>query len=328
MFPSSVAKGFRLVLMFALFSPSIASSQVQQSALKASLKGTQATAAVSIGDRGTFPGASDFLPVNTLAYPDGQIAYRVEWGLAHGEVTQMEKSFEIGTTFQISSVDLKDDRLELKLLGRNSDSGRLKLMLGPGWQTKMSNEAVISVIGKFLTVPSAVTSSTTANSPISSAAIAPGSAATPVAPLKLPSTYVSAQTSADKLQLNTDNSFSLQEGGQPYHGIFVANGNALELSISETGTKTTLGRQGDDLTDSSGQTWRFQEQSAGTVSGGAMLHNEDIIKLAKAGLDDAIIISKITSSKCQFDTSIDALIQLKHGGVSAPVLRAMVGAGK
>jgi hypothetical protein len=46
------------------------------------------------------------------------------------------------------------------------------------------------------------------------------------------------------------------------------------------------------------------------------------------GIDDATIISKIGSSKCQFDTSTDALIQLKQGGVSAAVLKTMVGAGK
>jgi hypothetical protein len=59
-----------------------------------------------------------------------------------------------------------------------------------------------------------------------------------------------------------------------------------------------------------------------------MLKNEDIVKMAKAGLDDALIIAKIASSKCQFDTSIDALIQLNQSGVSAAVLKAIMGAGK
>jgi hypothetical protein len=58
-----------------------------------------------------------------------------------------------------------------------------------------------------------------------------------------------------------------------------------------------------------------------------MLQNEDVIKMAKAGFDDAIIIAKISSSKCQFDTSTDALIRLKQSGVSAAVLKAMLGAG-
>ena len=50
--------------------------------------------------------------------------------------------------------------------------------------------------------------------------------------------------------------------------------------------------------------------------------------MLKAGFDDSIIIAKISVSKCQFDISTDALIQLKQNGVSAAVLKAMVGAGK
>jgi hypothetical protein len=153
-------------------------------------------------------------------------------------------------------------------------------------------------------------------------------AAPPLAPLKLPATYVSAQTPTDKLQLNTDRSFSLQEGGQPYHGTFIVSSNTIELNISETSTKTTLGRQGDNLTDSSGQTWSHREQSAGTVPSGAVLRNGDIIKLAKVGVDDATISAKIRSSRCQFDTSTDALVLLKKSGVSAAVLKAMVGAAQ
>jgi len=257
MFPSFVAKGFRFVFMLTLLFPAIASSQVQESALKASLKGAEAVAIVTIG--GAAPGVSGLLPVNTLAYPDGHLIYRVEYGFNRREVTQMETSFGIGTRFHIGSVDLKDDRLELKLNGPSySGSGRLKLMLGPDWQTRMSNEGVISAISKFLTLPSAATSGGTANSPSSSAVVVPAPARV-VAALRLPSTYVSAQTPADKLQLNADGSFSLQEGGQPFHGAFVTNGNTLELNISETNTKATLSRQGNDLIDSSAQTWNLRE---------------------------------------------------------------------
>ncbi|MGA3044196.1 MAG: hypothetical protein ABSF54_25755, partial [Bryobacteraceae bacterium] len=67
--------------------------------------------------------------------------------------------------------------------------------------------------------------------PTPSAVPAPAPVA-PVAPLKLPATYASAQNPADKLQLNADNTFSLQEGGQAYQGTFAANGNTLELNIS------------------------------------------------------------------------------------------------
>jgi hypothetical protein len=157
---------------------------------------------------------------------------------------------------------------------------------------------------------------------------APAAAVPTIAPLRLPSTYVSAQTAADQLQLNADNSFSLQEAGQTYRGTFAVTGNILDINISD-GAKTTMTIQGSNLTDPSGQTWALRDQSAqGTAPSGAQLQNEDVIKMVKAGLDDAIIIAKIGSSKCQFDTSTDALIQLKQSGVSAAVLKAMVGAAK
>jgi hypothetical protein len=149
----------------------------------------------------------------------------------------------------------------------------------------------------------------------------------PVAPLRLPATYASAQNPTDKLQLNADNTFSLQEGGQGYQGTFAANGNTVELNISG-GPKTTATIQGNNLTDSSGQVWVLGEQPARSAAGDAALQNQDVIKLVKAGLDDALIIAKISSSKCQFDTSTDALILLKQSGVSAAVLKAVVAAGK
>jgi len=149
----------------------------------------------------------------------------------------------------------------------------------------------------------------------------------PVAPLKLPAAYASSQNPADKLQLNTDNTFSLQEGGQAYQGTFAANGDTVELNISG-GPKTTATIQGNNLTDSGGQVWVLGEQPARSAAGAAVLQNRDVIKLVKAGLDDALIIAKISSSKCQFDTSTDALIQLKERGVSAAVIKAIMGAGK
>jgi len=79
------------------------------------------------------------------------------------------------------------------------------------------------------------------------------------APLKLPSTYISAQSSADKLQLNSDNSFSFQEAGLAYHGKFVLIDETVELTISETGATTILRRHGNNLMDSSAQAWNLEK---------------------------------------------------------------------
>jgi len=167
----------------------------------------------------------------------------------------------------------------------------------------------------------------------------------PVAPLKLPSVYANAQAPADKLQLNADSSFSLEEGGEVYHGKFVTVANTLELTIAETNTKTTLTRQGSDLADGNGQTWNYSGEPTVAVPAptvlapkapapkapapsAAVLRNADIIKLVKVGIDDGTVIAKIRGSKCRFDMSVDALLLLKKSGVSAAVLKAMAGAGQ
>jgi hypothetical protein len=54
------------------------------------------------------------------------------------------------------------------------------------------------------------------------------------------------------------------------------------------------------------------------------LTNGDILAMAKAKLDDDVIIAKINSSKCHFDTVPTVLSELKYRGVSNAVLLAMI----
>jgi hypothetical protein len=61
--------------------------------------------------------------------------------------------------------------------------------------------------------------------------------------------------------------------------------------------------------------------------GAAPLTNDDIIKLTQVKLGNDVIIGKIRSSTCAFDTSADALIKLKQAGVSDTVLQAMIAGG-
>jgi hypothetical protein len=150
----------------------------------------------------------------------------------------------------------------------------------------------------------------------------------PVASLTLPVLFVCDKTPADRLQLNADKSLSLTEAGQNYHGTFVLNGNALELNLTETGTKTNATIQGKQLTDSSGQLWTLKDQSAVSPPPQNVLQNQDVIELVKNGIDDATILATIANSKCQFDTSTSALIKLKQSKVSPAVLKAMVAAPK
>jgi hypothetical protein len=64
-------------------------------------------------------------------------------------------------------------------------------------------------------------------------------------------------------------------------------------------------------------------QPKGGPGSSSGLTNEDIIKLVKE-FPDSVIIAKIKSSNCNFDTSTEALIKLKRAGASGPVLQAIV----
>jgi hypothetical protein len=55
--------------------------------------------------------------------------------------------------------------------------------------------------------------------------------------------------------------------------------------------------------------------------------NDDIIKMIQAKLGDSLIIAKIKSSPCAFDTSTDGLVKLKQAGTSDAVLQTMVEGG-
>jgi hypothetical protein len=53
------------------------------------------------------------------------------------------------------------------------------------------------------------------------------------------------------------------------------------------------------------------------------MKNEDVIKMAKAGLNDATIILSINKEPGEYDTSPDGLIELKKAGVSDAVIEKM-----
>lgn len=54
------------------------------------------------------------------------------------------------------------------------------------------------------------------------------------------------------------------------------------------------------------------------------LTNEDVMTMVKAGLTPEVVIAKIKSSRCAFDTAPDVLVTLKKAGVPDSVILAMV----
>jgi hypothetical protein len=64
--------------------------------------------------------------------------------------------------------------------------------------------------------------------------------------------------------------------------------------------------------------------SLNAVAQDEIVTNSEVITLTKAGLDKAVIINKINTSRTSFDLSTDELIKLKHAGVSDDVVHAML----
>lgn len=57
---------------------------------------------------------------------------------------------------------------------------------------------------------------------------------------------------------------------------------------------------------------------------GRALKNDDIVKMIRAGIGSAVIIAKIKSSTCAFNTDVEALSSLKREGASDSVLQAII----
>jgi curli production assembly/transport component CsgG len=59
------------------------------------------------------------------------------------------------------------------------------------------------------------------------------------------------------------------------------------------------------------------------VADASLLSNRDVTEMVQARLSDQIVISKVRTTKCRFDTSPSALIQLKKSGASDAVVLAV-----
>src|ERR1700686_675838 len=64
---------------------------------------------------------------------------------------------------------------------------------------------------------------------------------------------------------------------------------------------------------------------AGTALAQAVLNNDAVVKMAKGGLGDDVIVSMIKSQPGNYTVDPDTLIQLKQAGLSSAVISAMVG---
>lgn len=145
---------FAITLTAVLCGPCIAENKSLKNELEQALVGKVVVASVMFGEKAVPHGYNADYPVHTLVSRDGSIIYRVEFGLTRLDVGTGEivKRIEKGTSLRIAGLDMKDDRLELKLesVASSSDSAKLKLMLGNGWQSSLNSEAVIQFVTKIL----------------------------------------------------------------------------------------------------------------------------------------------------------------------------------
>jgi hypothetical protein len=74
-------------------------------------------------------------------------------------------------------------------------------------------------------------------------------------PVSLASVYVSSQNTGDRLQLNRDKTFSLQEGGQSFSGSYSVAGTTLTLHIVQLEKDVDISIQGTRLTVNGNETW-------------------------------------------------------------------------
>jgi hypothetical protein len=119
-------------------------SFAETSTLKANLEravvGKPVVSKILLGGKARPKGRLATYPINTIFYPDtNQVIYRTGGTLnpTNIEPAEMKQQFNPGSSFRIAKIDLKDDRLELKLETTNGDSAKLELMLGAGWQLKI-----------------------------------------------------------------------------------------------------------------------------------------------------------------------------------------------
>ncbi len=64
--------------------------------------------------------------------------------------------------------------------------------------------------------------------------------------------------------------------------------------------------------------------AASPLFAGPPMGNDDVVKLVRAGMSEALILSSIDSCEPGFDTSADALIKLKKAGVSDTIIQRML----
>src|ERR1039458_9737109 len=143
---------FALVVLLIAFVAK-ASAQVNEAQLISKLTGAAAAPKIVLGDEGKFVSSETIShPVITKIYPNGDFRYEVV--SIFGPVVASEYSTFSFQAFEIGGVSLKKDNLTITLVSilHPEKSATVRIMFDKGWQTKMSNQAVLDEVEKTLTI--------------------------------------------------------------------------------------------------------------------------------------------------------------------------------
>lgn len=138
-----------------------------------------------------------------------------------------------------------------------------------------------------------------------------------------PGKYINKNKTGEYLELKPDGTFYIQEKGRGFVGKYEVSGDEITLVVSN-GMAAKGKLRGNTLIDDEGQRW-VKAADAPTLStiSSEVLTNGDILRMVEAKLSDSVILAKVRSSRCKFDTSTDGLIKLKQAGVSDALIAAM-----
>jgi tetratricopeptide (TPR) repeat protein len=125
---------------------------------------------------------------------------------------------------------------------------------------------------------------------------------------------------------------ALTYAGQPDSGLkSLQEANRLwPGNISEEAMKATqkiiAARGQQQAQDAVAAEAQRADMASAEAASASRLSNKDVVEMVQAKLSDQIILGKIRTTKCQFDTTPAALIQLKKSGASDAVVLAMTNA--
>lgn len=147
-----------------------------------------------------------------------------------------------------------------------------------------------------------------------------------------PGKYVNRDNGTEYIELKPDGSFFLRERGSSFTGKYEVSGNTITIMVG-SGQAARARFKGDTIEDDLGKIWVKKggesvapapaPQAPSQAPSTEVLTNAEVMRMSKAGLPDSVIIGKIKSSRCRFDTSTDGLIKLKQAGLSNAVIQAM-----